>query len=633
MSETTEPDPNAEAFEAFALLGLVLEQQQSRGEQPVTGDSWIRRRVERIELLDDRRIRRRISLDLAIPRETAAGVPTEGIRYLPLTWLSRDNKLREFDLRDEDGRSIAVATREEGARLAVLALETHIFGLVAAAADDQHVAPPHDLAAEVRRDLDLLATGSLTERVDALERFETASPAGGAPDCAAFQRSVLMADAALAVLVGRLIEEFILLAAVPGRDAHNRRVLKLTWVEHADEGRSFWRWLKTRMGWSPVSLRFPVAQLDSARSYHIEMGAPSDDGTIEWAALEVAGRFRRIDKEEPAHLVYALGGLPVAPFERPLDPTATFALRAARSGFLRLALFTCMLSFVLLALGRWRLGDLTRDVESAATLLLFVPGLLSLYVVRPGEHGFATQLFSGVRWMVISTAVFVLAGGVLVIVDMDPVLREQLWTSLVVAALLATIAVGWSNYGPLSAAPVVGSPKPHAGPSRSRRGPAHWVVAACAYVAVLATCVAVPLLATGEDGLSVQGRLEAQIADAARGDQRLSLSSFAETPWTRLYAFAPGTVRAEVARTVGPGRLAAGEEREQRVPRRVARKTTLLVLVDRKRVTEVMTLPNSRGDLTDAANPGQCYLVPTDALEVSRERVLTISTPSACRRR
>jgi hypothetical protein len=61
------------------------------------------------------------------------------------------------------------------------------------------------------------------------------------------------------------------------------------------------------------------------------------------------------------------------------------------------ALLTSALTSVLLGLGLWKLGSLTQHVESAATLLLFVPGVLTLFVIRPGEHQFATTAYSGVR--------------------------------------------------------------------------------------------------------------------------------------------------------------------------------------------------------------------------------------------
>ena len=64
-STTPETDPAA-----LALLSLVLEQQQTPWRAAPGNNSWVNRLVERIELLDESLIRRRISIDLTVPAET-----------------------------------------------------------------------------------------------------------------------------------------------------------------------------------------------------------------------------------------------------------------------------------------------------------------------------------------------------------------------------------------------------------------------------------------------------------------------------------------------------------------------------------------------------------------------------------
>jgi hypothetical protein len=65
------------------VLLLIIEQFQSRD---AADDSWVYRRVERLALIDDSSLRRRISIDFMLP-PMIRGVPTSNLRYVPLTWL------------------------------------------------------------------------------------------------------------------------------------------------------------------------------------------------------------------------------------------------------------------------------------------------------------------------------------------------------------------------------------------------------------------------------------------------------------------------------------------------------------------------------------------------------------------
>ncbi|MGH2822302.1 MAG: hypothetical protein ACRDLY_04625, partial [Thermoleophilaceae bacterium] len=66
---------------------------------------WVVRRVERIEFLDERTVRRRMSVDYTSPGEGAVRLRRgdRDLRVLPLAVLRRKSLIK-FDLRDEDGR-------------------------------------------------------------------------------------------------------------------------------------------------------------------------------------------------------------------------------------------------------------------------------------------------------------------------------------------------------------------------------------------------------------------------------------------------------------------------------------------------------------------------------------------------
>ncbi|MDX6683704.1 MAG: hypothetical protein QOG94_3743 [Solirubrobacteraceae bacterium] len=154
-------------------------------------------------------------------------------------------------------------------------------------------------------------------------------------------------------------------------------------------------------------------------------------------------------------------------------------------------------------------------------------------------------------------------------------------------------------------------------------------------LAALLALALLPLIIAGRDRLSIGGRLSAAIEQAAAGNRRLSLRSFAEIPWTRLYVFEPGTVRARIADMIGENSVATAADRHVMVPYpSVQTATTLLVFVAGKDIVRTIVLRDSSADLTGASYPRQCYLRPTDVLKVltTSPPRLMIRTRSRCRR-
>ena len=624
---------------AVRLLGLLFDQAQPRAGSEQGTQSWVHRRVENVELLDGSAIRRRISIDLS--------VSDQRLSLIPVTWLRRGNRLRSFDLRDEDGRPLAVVTRGESDRLAKLGLTTYARAIVDAAATRQGRVRPPPLNRCVSDDLELIADGrDIAESKKALERFESCDGADLAiADDESFQRAVIWrfagddGELGLEVVLRVLVEQFALLAVVPhgNGSAPARRVLKLSWIDGMTQREGLVPWFLTRMAWSPVELRLPTSQLAWTRSFHIQMEAPSDDVEVAWAALSVAGRWAAVEEGSPAHLRFALGDPPPSDGTRSdagaddLRPSTTFALRPTGGGFLRLAFFSCLLSTVLLVLGRWRLDDLHANVEATVTLLIFVPGLLSLFAVRQGEHAVATHLFSGVRCMVITAAVCVLAAAVLLILDVDPVLREALWSGLTGISTIATLLVTWSTFGVDPPCPEEREPSTarHA-PREAKSDKIDWrpTIAFGAYGVVLLGCMCAGLLAH-RDRLGVERRFERAIEQAtpsAAGDVgRLPLATFAEIPWTRMYVFGPGAKQTDMARALRSHRIVDEGDLGARPLADVARDPAVLVLVDRNTISVVFTLERATADLSRAAYPRVCHLAPVDTLEVERSQ----SGPSA----
>jgi hypothetical protein len=80
--------------------------------------TWVVRRVEKVEFLDDRTVRRHVSMDYALPDDAVALRRADGTltRIVPLTMMRRKS-LVNFDLRDEHGRALPLLGLREAQAL------------------------------------------------------------------------------------------------------------------------------------------------------------------------------------------------------------------------------------------------------------------------------------------------------------------------------------------------------------------------------------------------------------------------------------------------------------------------------------------------------------------------------------
>ncbi len=96
-------------------------------------DRWVKRRTEKIELVTDSRVRRRISVDFRLHHEIFGEPPVrwgpDPIHYVPLTMLEKA-PFMHFDLRDEQGAALPLITRQKSASIAAAALSTAAKTLV-----------------------------------------------------------------------------------------------------------------------------------------------------------------------------------------------------------------------------------------------------------------------------------------------------------------------------------------------------------------------------------------------------------------------------------------------------------------------------------------------------------------------
>lgn len=425
---------------------------------------WVHRRVETCEFLTEDTVRRRVSIDFTLP--TAIRFPSETgtttIRlpeYLPSVpvGLLKKEPLHAFSLRDEDGRPLPVmTTRENGRRTG--------DALLAYAAGALNKAPQPGVAADIRK----VAQASGDEVGDVLRRMELAlssgpadrprhAPAAGvkasrtrravwARRHAQWERRQLMRDDIFPGLITDLAANFVLLADHDVRTGE-RRILKFEY-EHRVEANSenAFRWLGIRFGVLATTLRVPCPGASRAESYHCEVPAP--------AGLEIT-RAYMATSDRPLPSTLQGGALPRAhvhvessKLPRDAEPEMVLHLRTERSGFLRPALLTCVVTAALLVVGRMRLDEISFEVEAASTLLLLVPGLLAVYLSRPSEHALASSLFVGVRLMLALVGLCAIFAGALLVARVQPEDREFWWSLLTVMSLWPVVIVSFANVLP-----------------------------------------------------------------------------------------------------------------------------------------------------------------------------------------
>lgn len=653
---STTPSLSAEQRAALAVLGLMIAQTQAPGPN-VARESWITRRTDRVDLLGEQSVRYTVQLKIDLPTDVL-GIETASAPIIPLTTIRRGTKLRALELRDEHGSQVPLATPEQCGALAVRGLRTYADVMLAVS---QPAYPGHATTLNDRVSEDLRHIALDTSRsAQAWERFQTAANATATPVGEEdYQRWLIMTlsdagrDISLRSVLYELTRNFALSADIDGSHAAGKRIFALSWT-HAlpDLDRSFWSWLKLRMAWTEIKLAIPV-DVGRTRNYVMEMAPPTDDLAIEWGGLAVTAadpgtelpvsRYRDCDDRSPAQLRFAMRVLP-AGGSVPPDASATFAIRPNRVGFLMIAWVACALNAVLLTVASvWRV-EFGSGGGGVSTLLLFVPGLLSVFLIRPGEHPVASRFFSGVRVVVMTSAGCVLAAVGIISVELDPGLRDAAWNALPVVPGLAAVAVTFSVLRFVHR-PAIGDETGRGGaaastanePDPKRRHPQ--LATVMLVTLILAGTAAVGVSRVGLDNLSVGGRLQAALGKAGAapgksGHGRLALASFARLPWSRMYIFKAGTPRDEMVGVVGEAKVSRGEQHDHALPDSVDDDEALVVLVDHEAVRATIELPTSKVLVTSAAYPTQCFLRASDVLRVrnatkerAEPRTVSVATP------
>ena len=393
--------------------------------------SWIRRRVETIDMLAHEETHRRVSIDFALSPEQYQALEIDDGVVVPISVLAKERR-RNFSLRDEGGRAIPVLGKDQNGDLAHLALLS--------AAYDALEKPPLEVLEMLSADLRQVVMLPPAEALDTLAYLHRAAEAGDP------WRAPIVEDPMCTSLLWTLSQNYVLFAVLPP-DGPARRILKYSYSEDftGSVKPATWRYrlqLWLRRCWLPDRRLFLIECPGAGRaaSFHLEITT----------AEEL--RFAQ------AVLFYDYTGETASTYDRnvnraslyPPEPVDEFGLDAfvevapERTGATSQAAVTSFIVAALLWAGY--LSDL--DVSTpgpAVSLLVGGAALFSGISATRGEHRLVKKVFVGARfWLTIVTIAALVASASLAleIPDDDP---TEVWKWAAIVCTVAATQRVWAS--------------------------------------------------------------------------------------------------------------------------------------------------------------------------------------------
>jgi len=350
---------------------------------------WIARRKHTVELLDDRTVRHKLTVDITLPRQV--GDMSIPVPCLAPTFMLRKApaELTNFDYQCPSG-SIPLPTREENGRFsAEVLLEIAVKAAARAGIGPNRVVNELGPAIEEVATKDTLVAASV--RSDLLDTSREPLDI----------RRALTADPQFCWL-SELLETNCIVGYLVN-DYQPRQVLKLSFDENQlDFARDTrpGRLNKRSFGWEGYWFWFELPFIGSS-SYHFEVIAPSGLEIIDCGvAVETPeGEVykRGLGLRERTH-VYMRG----AQTYRSGLGWALF--RVYRGGFITGAVLST--AFVVISIGAAAAfaGSIARSPTNVTAVLLLFPGALVALVYRPGQHELALRLLHHARLLLLAVA-------------------------------------------------------------------------------------------------------------------------------------------------------------------------------------------------------------------------------------
>ena len=370
--------------------------------------SWVNRRVETIEFVEDTTIRRRVSIDFTFPlaADLAATIAPGGWIVVPLQIVAK-GPLMHVDIFDEQQASLSTLNTVRNTDLATRGV-VRLLNAIAVQAG--------------RLPLSATTEAAIAELVQAPSAHATTirdallTPGEDLADVLAIGTTAPRSERQL---VDELTTGFLQLVQLP-YDPGRHRVVKVAydvaqpWDETGPDVR-FGSALRG-LGALPRRRTFEL-NIGQGLGHHVEVLAPEDTEIIaarlrgtQWSSragsaqpllVRVKGRSRS-RAHAYVRLVAGEEGAPDPGVLRELrslgrGDKAEFrvALAPRRAGVVAVATATAVFTALTMIVFATRLAHL--DGQTSAAVLLLVPAIFAAYISRPGEHPFATRALIGVR--------------------------------------------------------------------------------------------------------------------------------------------------------------------------------------------------------------------------------------------
>lgn len=382
--------------------------------------SWVYRRVETASLVAEQRIRRNMSVDCRVPPQVIDLADDLGFdRFIVPLRFVMSGSLLSFDLRLNQ-EPVPLLTREQN----ILATQA----LLQAAVDQCDI------------ELDRVTRARLADvaHADRLAGSQTldALGLGGPPS-----PDQTVEEAQLRWAVTTFDQKYVLLADVPLRTVRRRSVFKIMQELPQHPLPSPAHRIRQEVGWEPMSFVFDAPDVTAANSYHFQFTAP-DGLTVSDGTLLAANSDRTVVQTfgTATHRTSVLG---LNSHSTAVPETDSYAavvqVRPSPDGLMRASAASAVFTTILLLIagaGAHRLDD--QELGASITLLLVLPGVVSTFLARPGEHTIVSRVLRGVRFLSLTSAVIIyLAAGSLAMGVSGSALRAS-WLAL--AALSAVPA-------------------------------------------------------------------------------------------------------------------------------------------------------------------------------------------------
>jgi hypothetical protein len=425
------PEGAAEA-ETFREIGNVTDLSEQLAYLFWDRERWVNRRVEQIEFTDQTLVRRRISIDFAIPESLGEEADE---RWLPLSVLRDWPPVLGLDLRTDDGKPIPLVSK-----VATNDLDRGVLGNLAAAALGEEAVGGEHLA----RALDRIVYGKPGQKKRA---FEVLRPS--VQEIIQAREEELTDDDENDVerfldMAALLLDSTLLWVKVRGAPG-DRVIVKLAYDEPVRRNLFLPRSILSSLGLRSLAVDFEVSHVGDSGSYHLEVTVPAgvevvgarltlatdekaksrwdrlkESWTVLLPRLEQWLRDRttghsHVDRVRVSNVQVLTRKVHIYVHRdrRRSLAAARLLLLPARTG----VPFRCAAVALLAAVTSVTYAVVADDVLKAKDLpigptvgiLTVIPGFLSYAVLTPGEHPFATRLRTLMRGAGVLSAMVPLA--------------------------------------------------------------------------------------------------------------------------------------------------------------------------------------------------------------------------------